>query len=90
MDGGQELTIKGWGLAKDVTVSVGGVNCEVIASSDEELTCITGAASEPSVDGVLQPGQPGLNLKVHDPADGSYPNYASMQAEEYPIVENYN
>ena len=50
--GGQQLTLKGWGLDRDVTVSVAGVPCEIVSSSMEELMCVTGATATASVDGV--------------------------------------
>ena len=53
VDGGQHLTIKGWGLRDNVSVEVAGQPCRVIASANDELTCITGPSSEVSVDGQL-------------------------------------
>ena len=62
--GGQTLTIAGWGLKgttlADVSVTVDGVDCRVITSTSEEITCMTGAADAISNDGVSQPGSPGL------------------------------
>ena len=59
------MKITGWGLKgetlADVEVTVDGVPCSVTSSDKETITCVTGAASAPSLDGVSQPGSPGLS-----------------------------
>ena len=62
--GGQAMTINGWGLKgdtlNDVSVTVDGVPCSVTTSTSDKITCVTGHAFSTSLDGVSQPGSPGL------------------------------
>lgn len=52
-NGGQELTIKGWGFENGADITVAGVACQVKSQSMEDVTCITGEnPNGPSVDGV--------------------------------------
>ena len=55
-NGGQELTIKGWGFENGADITVAGVLCEVVSSNMEEVKCITGKSTEASIDGKNQPG----------------------------------
>lgn len=68
--GGQEIKITGWGLKgttlADVEVTIDGVSCAVTSTDKETITCVTGAASAPSLDGVSQPGSPGLTQSKMD------------------------
>jgi len=75
--GGQELTISGWGLKgtslDNVEVLVDGVACDVTSSTLETITCLTGVAAAVSIDGVSQPGSPGLTkLQM---SSGSWPTW---------------
>lgn len=88
VNGGQHLKIKGWGLGKDVSVEVAGKPCQVIKSADEELTCVTAPSSEVSVDGQKQPGQPGIQMKMHKTASGLAAEYAGMLSESYEITRD--
>lgn len=45
---------------QSVTVDIDGIECTVIESSDERITCLTGKAEKASLVGVQQPGLPGL------------------------------
>ena len=78
IEGGQELTISGFGFEKDVDITVAGVPCEVTAMSMEEVTCTTGIAAGASVDGVAQPGQPGILQRIHEGASISNLENASV------------
>jgi hypothetical protein len=51
--GGQELTITGWGFEKEknVSIKVAGLDCAIISQSMEKVTCVTSAATGPSVIG---------------------------------------
>ena len=69
--GGQTITIEGWGLkgnsVDDVEVMIDGVPCKVESHTLERIQCITGAADDVSLDGVSQPGSPGLRQNILDP-----------------------
>ena len=61
--GGQTLVIRGSGFTStDQTVTIDGVECDVIDSTDEQITCLTGQANSPSLVDVWQPGSPGLTV----------------------------
>ena len=64
--GGSTLIIKGTGFDGTSVVTVDGVACAVTASTETEITCVTGAASQISNVGVSQPGSPGMTLTEHD------------------------
>ena len=67
-NGGQELTIKGWGFENGADITVAGVACEVVSSTMEEVKCITGESLAASTDNVNQPGQPGIARREYNPA----------------------
>ena len=90
--GGQTLSITGWGLKgttlDDVSVTVDGVDCSVISSTSEEITCMTGAADAISNDGVSQPGSPGLKQQILDSDDDDANPYWNMRTDgAVPVVE---
>jgi len=64
LTGGQEMTIKGWGLRgtslADVNVTIDGVACKVTSFQMEEIKCVTGPATQVSLSNFTQPGSPGL------------------------------
>ena len=64
--GGQTLVIRGSGFTStNQTVTIDGVECDVIDSTDEQITCLTGQAKSPSLVDVWQPGSPGLTVTEH-------------------------
>jgi hypothetical protein len=90
--GGQTMTISGWGLkgesVDDVTVTIDGVPCTVKTTTLEEITCVTGAADAISLDGVSQPGSPGLTQDIHNTDnENSNPYWAMRYDGAVPIVE---
>jgi hypothetical protein len=65
--GGQELKISGFGLnGQETEVLVDGVICKVRSSTESEIICSTGEASQPSKTG-YQPGSPGLIQTTIEP-----------------------
>ena len=77
--GGQTITIDGWGLKGatgmvDIDINVDGVPCAVTSHSLEQITCVTGAAEDVSLDGVSQPGSPGLTQQVLNDVDNDNAN----------------
>ena len=80
--GGQTLTINGWGLKgatlANVTVTVDGVDCKVTTTTLEKITCQTGAATAISLDGVSQPGSPGLTQVIRDSDNADTNPYWAM------------
>jgi len=91
--GGQSLKITGWGLKgtslDDVSVLVDGVPCKVTSSLLEEITCVTGPTFSVSLDGVSQPGSPGLTQRVFDNLDDANQNpYWNMRTDgAVPVVD---
>ena len=89
-NGGQELTIKGWGFEHQdlVDVTVAGVACEVISTTMDEIKCTTGAAAGASIDGVTQVGQPGIAKRKYDPDNGnSGVDFNALDNKSHPMTE---
>jgi hypothetical protein len=88
-NGGQSLTINGWGLnGKNIEVKVDGVPCTVTASQNDAITCITGQAPADSDTVLPKLGQPGLlreKIKSTDPT--KYPYWNAFSDGLYPVVE---
>ena len=81
--GGQTITIDGWGLKGatgmgDVSIMVDGVPCEVTSHSFDQTTCVTGTAESISLDGVSQPGSPGLTQQILNSENSNSNPYWNM------------
>ena len=90
--GGQTITLTGWGLkgetVANVTVTVDGVPCKVLTSTLEQITCETGSSNATSLDGVSQPGSPGLTSKSMNSNDANANPYWGMRTNgKVPVVE---
>ena len=70
MLGGDRITIKGAGFPKDSSaaqVSIAGVPCSVLTSSDTEIVCVLGpynASAPPPPVGMDQPGDRGVDARI--------------------------
>ena len=52
----------------------------------EKVKCVTSAATGPSVDGVPQPGQPGIGLREYNPTNENVtPSYGDLLNKVHPL-----
>lgn len=89
-NGGQELTIRGWGFESGTDVTVAGEACTIISAQMDEVKCVTGQSSAASVDNVNQPGQPGIARRVYDPSSSGQSvsfDHLTANPPTWPLVD---